>query len=124
VFGTHYSIQKQNRGGLFTLNDKAYLFFRAVQRHCRKYFNQSCLGSNQLTLNCLFSVFQDDALEYWTKATADYSATVSVSVMQMCVKLWVNVRGHAFASNWIEQFKQAQKTEQSTKKALRKSLKT
>ncbi len=69
-------------------------------------------------------MFQDDALEYWTKATADYSATVSVSVMQMCVKLWVNVRGHAFASNWIEQFKQAQKTEQSTKKALRKSLKT
>ena len=119
-------IEKENRGGLFTLNDQSYLFFRAVERHCRKHFNKSRLGSiaTDIRLPVLNSVFDDkDALQYWSNATADLSASVSVPVMQMCVKLWVNIRGHAFASNWIEEFKQAQKAEQCTKKALRKSLK-
>ena len=123
---TKYWIEKQNRGGLFTLNDKSYLFFREVECHCRRHFNQLSLGSKStdIRLPVLDSVFKDKhALEYWTNATADYSASVSVPVMQMCVKLWINIRGHAFASHWIEQFKQAQKAEQSTKKGLRKSLK-
>ncbi|CAB4011534.1 Hypothetical predicted protein [Paramuricea clavata] len=32
----------------------------------------------------------------------------SLQVLQMCVKLWVNIRGHAFAANWVEKFKQSQ----------------
>lgn len=123
---TKYWIEKENRGGLFTLNNQSYLFFRAVERHCRKHFNKSRLSSiaTDNRLPVIKSVFKDnDALDYWSNATADYSASVSVPVRQMCVKLWVNIRGHAFASNWIEQFKHAQKGEQSTKKALRKSLK-
>ena len=36
-------IEKQNRGGLFQLNDAAYLFFRAIESHCRKFVRQTYL---------------------------------------------------------------------------------
>jgi hypothetical protein len=36
-------IKKQNQGGLFQLNDAGYLFFRAVERHCRKFLQQTCV---------------------------------------------------------------------------------
>ena len=35
----------------------------------------------------------------------------------------VNIRGHAFAANWIEQFRHMQSKEAAKKKALRKDLK-
>ena len=45
----------------------------------------------------------------------------TLQVLKMCVKLWVNIRGHAFAANWVEKFKQIQGG--GKKKALRKDLK-
>ncbi|CAB3995757.1 Hypothetical predicted protein [Paramuricea clavata] len=84
-------IEKQNQEGLFQLNDA---------RHPGTCFE----GYLQRQL-CF--------------TTLDTS--VSLQVLQMCVKLWVNIRGHAFAANWVEKFKQSQCA--GKKKALRKDLK-
>ena len=35
-------LEKQNRGGLFQLSNDGYLFFRAVEHHCRKLFRTAC----------------------------------------------------------------------------------
>lgn len=61
------------------------------------------------------------ALEHWAHATTRHPSSVSLQVLQICVKLWVNIRGHAFAANWVEKFKQLQGA--GKKKALRKDLK-
>ena len=54
-------IEKENRGGLFTLNDKSYLFFRELERHCRKHFKPSCVSSKStdIRLPVLNSVFKN-----------------------------------------------------------------
>ena len=61
------------------------------------------------------------ALQHWVCATTGHPSSVSLQVLQMCVKLWVNIRGHAFAANWVEKFKQLQGA--GKQKALRKDLK-
>ena len=35
----------------------------------------------------------------------------------MRTKLWVDIRGHAFATHWVEHFKHLQTTEASSKKS-------
>ncbi|CAB4010116.1 Hypothetical predicted protein [Paramuricea clavata] len=118
-------IEKQNRGGLFQLNDAGYLFFRAVERHCRKFLQQTCVpnnGSSDIRELVLKDIYNDNvALQHWAHATAGQPSSVSLQVLQMCVKLWVTIRGHAFAANWVEKFKQSQCA--GKKKALRKDLK-
>ena len=62
-------------------------------------------------------------MEYWAQATAGRDTSVSAQVMEMCVKLWINIRAYAFASNWIEQYKHIENKEAVKKKSLRKGLK-
>ena len=117
---------KSGGGGLFQLNDDAlYLFFRAVERHCRKFLQQTCVpnnGSSDIRELVLKDIYNDNfALQHWAHATGGHPSSVSLQVLQMCVKLWVNIRGHAFAANWVEKFKQSQCA--GKKKALRKDLK-
>ena len=119
-------LKKQNRGGLFMLNNDGYQFFKAVECHCRKYFQQKCVkGVSDIRLPVINAVFRDKvALEHWKKATVGRDSAVSDQVMRMCIKLWINIRGHAFAVNYIEKFKNLQTAQASKKKALRKDLKS
>lgn len=118
-------LRKQNRGGLFMLNDHGYRFFKAVECHCRKYFQKQYIkGGSDIRLLVVNAVMKDKvAIELWRKATVRRYSVVSVQVIKMCIKLWINIRGHAFAMNYIEQFKNLQTAEASKKKALRKDLK-
>lgn len=119
-------LRKRNKGGLFMLNNDGYQFFKTVERHCRKYFQQKFIkGASDIRLPVINAVFRDKvALEHWKKATVGQDSVVSYQVMRMCIKLWINIRGHAFAMNYIEKFKNLQKAEASKKKALRKDLKS
>lgn len=121
-------VEKQNRGGLFLLNNDGYLFFRSVERHCRKHFRKQCIksisDSSDIKSPVLNAVVNDKvAMEHWGHATVRQDSAVSAQVMKMCIKLWVNIRCHAFAANWIQQFRHLQIKEAARKKALRKDLK-
>ncbi|CAB3994727.1 Hypothetical predicted protein [Paramuricea clavata] len=119
-------VEKQNRGGLFLLNNNGYLFFRAVECHCKFFFRKSRIRtvSSDIRQPVLNAVSKDKvAMEYWTQATAGRDTSVSAQVMQMCIKLWLNIRARAFAANWIEQYKHIETKEAAKKKALRKGLK-
>ena len=119
-------LRKQNRGGLFMLNNDGYQFFKTVEGHCRKYFQQKFVkGASDIRLPVINAVFRDKvALEHWQKATVGQDSVVSYQVMRMCIKLWINIGEHVFAMNYIEKFKNLQKAEASKKKALRKDLKS
>ncbi len=107
------------------MNDAAYLFFRSVERHCRKFLQQTCVpnsGCSDIRELVSKDIYNDKVtLQHWAYATTEHPSSVSLQVLQMCVKLWVNTRGHAFAANWVENFKQLQGA--GKKKALRKDLK-
>lgn len=123
---TKHWLAKQNRGGMFLLNNEGYLFFRTVEQHCREYFQKKCKRSclSNIVSPVLNAVFKDRiAMTHWAQATAGQNPLIQDQVMQMCVKLWINIRCHAFAANLIEQFRYIQTKEASAKKALRKSLK-
>lgn len=54
---------------------------------------------------------------------AGQDPTQSNEVMQMCIRMWVDIRGHVFATHWVEYFKHLRTIEASSKKSLRKNLK-
>ena len=67
---TKYWMEKQNRGGLFLLKDYAYMFFRAVEEHCRKGFQKEKIETTTDTLDIrlpvLKAIFRDNvAMEHW-----------------------------------------------------------
>lgn len=104
---TKYWMEKQNRGGLFLLKDDAYMYFRAVQQHCRKGFQKEKIETTTDTLDDRLPVLKailryNVAMEHWAQATAGQNQLVSNEVMQMCVKLWVNIRGHSFAASGLK----------------------
>ena len=58
---------------------------------------------------------------YLLTKVADLETDESDELLGEIVDKWVNIRGHSFASGWVEQYQIA--TKQSTKKkGLRKSL--
>ena len=74
--------EKQNRGGLFQLSNDGYLFFRAVEHHCRKHFRKACIrnisDSTDIKLPVLNAVVKDNvALEHWEHATGKQNSAVS-----------------------------------------------
>lgn len=72
----------------------------------------------------LNAVYKDEAVKkHWKEATTGQNQTQSNQVMQMCIKLWVDIRARAFAEHRIEHFKHLQTTEAAGKKSLRKNLK-
>ena len=107
------------------LNDHGYQFFKAVKCHCRKCFQKEYIkGGSDIRLLVVNAVMKDKvAIAHWRKATVGRDTVVSEQVTKICIKLWINIRGHAFAMNYIEQFKNLQTAEASKKKALRKDLK-
>ena len=121
-------IGKQNRGGLFQLKNEAYLFFRSIECHCREYFQKKHIKTMADTTDIkspvLNVIYKDEVVKkHWQEAVRGQDPTQSNEVMQMCIRLWVDIRGHAFATHWVEHFKHLQTIEASSKKSLRKSLK-
>ena len=121
-------IAKQNRGGLFQLKNEAYLFFRSIECRCREYFQKKHIKTMADTTDIkspvLNAIYKDQVVKkHWQEATTGQDPTQSNEVMQMCIKLWVDIRGHAFATHWVEHFKHLQTIEASSKKSLRKNLK-
>ena len=68
-------------------------------------------------------ICEDEVVKkHWQEAMRGQDSTQSSEVMQMSIRLWVDIRGHAFATHWVEHFKHLQTIEASSKKSLRKSL--
>ena len=63
----------------------------------------------------------DNVIACWSLMSYDLDDTESDDLLSKVIELWIIIRGHAYASNLIEQYKQIIKS--TDKKALRKSLK-
>ena len=113
-----------NRGGLFEINDTCYLMFRDIELKVRKYLF-AVLGRttsyDKDTIIC--SVASDDSVQfYWAMLFVDIEDEDSaIRLLKEIVGLWVTMHGFSIAGCWLEQYKQATKT--NAQKGLRKELK-
>ena len=118
-------IRTIDRGGLFRVNDKVYLFFHEIERMVRKFVvklvNQSTQQEKQEIVDEIVS--DDDIQFHWSVISVDLDHHVGEQLLQEIVQLWLTIRGFSTAGAFVEQYKQI--TKKSTKKStsLRKGLK-
>ena len=121
-------VEQVNRGGLFQVNNDAHLIFRVME-----LASQRVLSVKRVTSHPTLKIQQEmenaimnnpSVTAHWNyllTKVADLETDESDELLGEIVDKWVKIRGHSFASGWVEQYQIA--TKQSTKKkGLRKSL--
>ena len=64
----------------------------------------------------------DDVLHQWSFCMSDAGEFISHTILRKVAKLYITIRGFAFASSCVELYKQSCKKALSKKKALRTEL--
>ena len=122
-------VEQVNRGGLFRVSNDTYLIFRAMELASRRVLSVGRVTAHptlKIQQEMEESIMKDPSvMAHWnyllTKVEA-LDTDESDGLLGEIVDKWVKIRGHSFASGWVEQYQVA--TKQSTKKkGLRKSLK-
>ena len=118
-------VESIDRGGLWHVSGSVYPVFYAMEeetrRHVRNMNTQHTLDVKGLT-DAITS--NEDILFYWSIASADFGQEEESILLQDITKLWITVRGFAYVSGWVEQYKQLKGSTLQKKKALRKNLET
>ena len=120
-------VEQVNRGGLFQVNNDAYLIFRAMELASWRVSVERVTSHPTLKIQQEMekAIMNDPCVtahwNYLLTKVADLETDESDELLGEIVDKWVKIRGHSFASGWVEQYQIASK--QSTKKkGLRKSL--
>lgn len=121
-------VEQVNRGGLFQVNNDTYLIFRAMELASRRVLSVKRVTSHptlKIQQEMEKAIMNDPSVtahwNYLLTKIADLETDESDELLGEIVDKWVKIRGHSFASGWVEQYQIA--TKQSTKKkGLRKSL--
>ena len=114
-----------DRGGLFHISENMYTLFHAmveeVHDHLRKTpAHKITDGFKQKLISSIAS--NEDVLFHWSVLTADAEEEDAQTLLKMVIELWVTIRGFAFASSWIELYKQASNKTIQRSKALRREV--
>ena len=112
-----------DRGGLMRVNEMTFQVFVAVERKVRKYLK---VDSHHLDLGtiCGDVLGDEDVLFYWSIVSSDWAKEEAEQLLKMVVDLYVTIRGFAFASAWVEEYKACTKTNLQKSKGLRKKINT
>ena len=122
-------VSKVNRGGLFEVNDMAYLLFREIEINLRDKLTKLLQPSATVQLDrkeeLITSTAQDDTIQfYWTMLSADIDGEEeSVELLRDIVELWLTIRGFSIAGQWMEIYKKCSSKTTKKSKSLRKTLK-
>ena len=114
-----------DRGGLFHVSETTYTLFHAMEEevcdHLRKMpAHKITDGFKQKLISSIAS--NEDVLFYWSILSADADEEDAQTLLKMVIELWITICGFAFASSWIEMYKQASKKTIQRSKALRRNL--
>ena len=110
-----------DRGGLTHVNDNTYMLFHSMELEVRKHLKSSVTSTQKKQI--VDSVCEnDDVLFYWCMLAVESEDAVAEVLLRMLVELFVNLRGFAFTSTWMEQYKQTMKKGLQRSKALRREV--
>ena len=118
---------KVDRGGLFEVNDTAYLLFRTLELSVRKQLMISLSKGSTLDEKSKKDVIvsaaaaDEDVQFYWTLLSVDITDEhQAIVLLKEMIELWITIRGFSIAKAWLEKYLPEKKGKQ---KALRKELK-
>ena len=90
-----------DRGGLVHVNDNTYMLFHSMELEVRKHLKSGVTSTQKKQI--VESVCQnDDVLFYWCMLAVESEDAVAEVLLRMLVELFVNLRGFAFTSTWME----------------------
>lgn len=112
-----------DQGGLMHINDTAFCFYRAIELKTHEHL--SChLAVKADKSDLLNKITEDDEVQFWwSMVSIDVpDEDGGAELLNEIVHMWVTIRGFAIVSNWLEQYKVAQKQSLKKSKSLRKKL--
>lgn len=114
-----------NRGGLFEISDRTYLFFKTLEVQTQRLLPghlRKATSSKDELIDAIASEENVDMM--WSMLAMDIRDEVeSEELLKEICNLWVTTRGFAMTSFWLEEFKRTTKETTKKRKSLRKSLK-
>ena len=119
-------IERVNRGGLFRVNDKAFVFFTHLELRVRTYLPKLLRTSSGITKEEVLRdiVENEDLILSWMAAIGDFEDEwLASELLQHVSELWLTIRGFSAAGAWMEYYKQCKEKLIEKNKALRKDLK-
>lgn len=121
--------EKIDRGGLWHVKETTYALFLSLEREmrlCLKHLSSKPTETHKSTfIEKICS--SDDVLFDWLISSADFEIEdndAHEELLKKVVELFITVRGFAFASVWVEKYKQENKKATQRSKGLRKELYT
>ena len=110
-------IGKVNHGGLFPLNNLAYISFIAVEKEVKVLLptymvKQSSKSSHEFKQRGIDNVIKNEDIHcYWTLLSQDIdSEDAAIELLKEIVQLWVTVRTFSLVNTWMETYKRNIKT--------------
>jgi len=114
-----------DRGGLWYVKNTTYLLFVAIEEELRRKCLKQLTGSGHKSA-IIQSIVESEEVEfYWLITQADFDVGDEETfklLLHKIIELYVTVRGHSFASNLMEKYKQAAAKGTQRSKALRREL--
>ncbi len=113
-------ISSVDRGGLFSVNNSTFSFFKAIEIKTQELLPQHLAAKHDL----IKSIEEDDEVQFWWSMLAvDIpEEDASAELLKNLIDMWVTIRGFAVVSNWLEQYNVAQKQSVKKSKRLRETL--
>ena len=120
--GTEQWTDSVDRGGLWHISDQTYHLFCIAEEVCRSHLKKANLTEGAEL--GMFDVLHDnvDLMFHWSILSAEIEDSKGMAVLKAIIKLYISIRGHAFASSCLELYKQHQRKTLQKKKALRTEL--
>lgn len=112
-------INSIDRGGLWHVTDDVFTFFCCVEEVIRHFFRQSNTKGNDVTEVVRGIENNEDVLFQWCILSIELDEKVAELLRDMIIKLYVTIRGHAFANSCMELYKQSKKKTVQKKKGIR-----
>lgn len=113
-------IQNVNRGGLFLISDNVFETFCSLEVVQRSYL------SDVNSMNCTVNIDElkqamtedGDVQFWWAMACLTLDNDLTEVLLKKIVKLWITIRGFAYASSVLNLYKECTKTTLQRKRSL------
>ena len=118
-------IHQVDRGGLFHVNEQAYLFFRALELKTRITLPDHLKRMQGSKQSLVSDVMEDENVQfYWTMVSVDIDREEDAQeLLQKIVEVWLTIRGFSTTAVWLEEYKKASQKTTKKSKSLRRGLK-
>ncbi len=116
-------VKTVDRGGLFPVDQRTFVFFRAVELKTQQCLPTHLSGcSESTTEDVVQHIFDDtDVQFFWSMVVVDIEEEQDAfKLLRTIIQLWIAMRGFALTSAWMEAYKRTHKKSTKRSKGLRK----